>query len=152
MHRKDGNPFNTTIAPSPATPQSPPLLSHSGAPIPYITHTNSSDGSSSQESNHGVKKRSMSTMKIVGYVFVVVVLVIVIVLMVIICLSKYQERKSKKDKLFKSQVGRTGIGFKEAKSKEHFAETNNRFREGKSSVHLACSNFRLYRTFFFVAM
>ncbi|CAL9112010.1 unnamed protein product [Musa acuminata var. zebrina] len=133
--KKDGNPFNTTIAPSPATPQSPPLLSHSGAPIPYITHTNSSDGSSSQESNHGVKKRSVSTMKIVGYVFLVVVLVIVIVLMVIICLSKYQERKSKKDKLFKSQVGRTGIGFKEAKSKEHFAETNNRFREAAKEVH-----------------
>ncbi|XP_065020930.1 protein STRUBBELIG-RECEPTOR FAMILY 3-like isoform X1 [Musa acuminata AAA Group] len=133
--KKDGNPFNTTIAPSPATPQSPPPLSHSGVPIPYITHTNSSDGSSSQESNHGVKKRSVSTMKIVGYVFVVVVLVIVIVLTVIICLSKYQERKSKKDKLFKSQVGRTGIGFKEATSKEHFAETNNRFREAAKEVH-----------------
>ncbi|RRT63549.1 hypothetical protein B296_00020816, partial [Ensete ventricosum] len=47
--KKDGNPFNTTIAPSPATPQSPPLLSHSGAPIPDITHTNTSDGPSSQE-------------------------------------------------------------------------------------------------------
>lgn len=89
-------------------------------------HTNSSDGPSSQESPH-----KLSTVKIVGYVVVAVFLVIVIVLMVIFCLSKYQERKSKHDELFRSQVGRTEMGYKKPRSEEHFAETKNEVPEGK---------------------
>nr|XP_018673670.1 PREDICTED: protein STRUBBELIG-RECEPTOR FAMILY 3 isoform X2 [Musa acuminata subsp. malaccensis] len=122
--KKDGNPFNTSITPSSAPHQSPPRASPSGSPIPDTMHTNSSDGPSSQESPH-----KLSTVKIVGYVVVAVFLVIVIVLMVIFCLSKYQERKSKHDELFRSQVGRTEMGYKKPRSEEHFAETKNEVPE-----------------------
>ncbi|KAJ8458210.1 hypothetical protein OPV22_031136 [Ensete ventricosum] len=122
--KKDGNPFNSSITPSSAPRQSPPQGPPSGSPIPDIMHTNSSDGPSNQESPH-----KLSTVKIIGYVIVAVFLVIVIILMVIFCLSKYQERKSKHDELFRSQVGKTEMEYKQPRSEEHFAETKNKVTE-----------------------
>ncbi|WOK91912.1 protein STRUBBELIG-RECEPTOR FAMILY 3-like [Canna indica] len=125
--KKDGNPFNTSIAPSLAPPQSSPSPPRSGAPPdPGTKHRNSSDGSSSQSNPKTENERSTSTLKIIAYVVVSVILVIVFVLMVIFCLSKHQERKSKNDELLKSQVGRAGRGgFIEPKNEEHYAKTNN---------------------------
>ncbi|WOL04865.1 hypothetical protein Cni_G13587 [Canna indica] len=131
--KKDGNPFNTSIAPSLAPPQSSPPVPP-GAPIPDAKHANSSTGPSSQGNPHQenpqtVKKHSTSTMKVIGYVLASVILVIVIVLMVIYCLSKYQERKSRQNDIFKSQVGRPGRGFQEPRNEEHPQETNNKISE-----------------------
>ncbi|CAL9134810.1 unnamed protein product [Musa textilis] len=128
--KKDGNPFNTSITPSSAPRQSPPQAPPSGSPIPDTMHTNSSDGPSSQESPH-----KLSTVKIIGYVVVALFLVIVIVLMVIFCLSKCQERKSKHDELFRSQVGRTEMGYRKPRSEEHFAETKNKVPEAAKKGH-----------------
>ncbi|XP_062178488.1 protein STRUBBELIG-RECEPTOR FAMILY 3-like isoform X2 [Phragmites australis] len=116
--KKDGNPFNTSIAPSasppststgpaptptPAgpkpgpTPASTPPSSPSRASPPSKTTSNSSDGSTARDSTSSSKKHNLSTLKIVGFVLLGVVLFIIIVLLVIFCLSKYEERQSRYD-------------------------------------------------------
>ncbi|KAG8095163.1 hypothetical protein GUJ93_ZPchr0012g19441 [Zizania palustris] len=116
--KKDGNPFNTSIAPAasppsatggpaptptptrPApspTPTGPPASTPSGASSPSRTPSNSSDGPTTRNSISSSKKQNSSTLKIVGFVLAGVVLFIIIVLLVIFCLSKHQERQSRYD-------------------------------------------------------
>ncbi|KAI4978089.1 hypothetical protein ZWY2020_014643 [Hordeum vulgare] len=113
--KKDGNPFNTSIAPSASpyltptgptptqTPSSP--SSPSGTPSLSNTSSSSSGGSTARDSRSSSGKHKPSTLKTVGYVFLAIVLFIVVVLLVIFCLSKYQERQSRHD-YTTSQVGR----------------------------------------------
>ncbi|XP_074566803.1 protein STRUBBELIG-RECEPTOR FAMILY 3-like isoform X2 [Curcuma longa] len=128
--KKDGNPFNTSIAPSVAPHQSAPPHSaspphHSGSQIPDTKHTNSSNEASSQENSGSGNNGKMSTLKVVVYVVVSVIIAIVIILLIIFCISKHQERKSNHDQLVKSQAGITGRRFNEPISEEHSAKTNN---------------------------
>ncbi|KAJ1260231.1 hypothetical protein BS78_10G216300 [Paspalum vaginatum] len=125
--KKDGNPFNTSIAPSasppststgpaptpaPAgpkpspTPASGPTASNSTPPPPPPPFsgappppktTNSSQGSTTRDSTSSSRKHNTSTLKIVGFVLLGVVVFIIIVLLVIFCLSKYEERRSRYD-------------------------------------------------------
>lgn len=120
--------------PSSAPPQSAPPPRHSEAPRPNTKKTNSSDGPSSQVNPDNVKNKSISTMKIIGCGVAVLVLVIIIVLMIIFCLSKHQERKSKHEKLFKSQVGRAGRVLKDSTSEETSAKTDKTGTECKNFV------------------
>uniref|UniRef100_A0ACD5ZF52 Uncharacterized protein n=1 Tax=Avena sativa TaxID=4498 RepID=A0ACD5ZF52_AVESA len=129
--KMDGNPFNTTIAPS----ASPPSASAGPAPIPTPAGpkqaptpttpptglnptlappsppskapppSNSSGGSTTRDSTSSSNKNKSSTLKIVGFVLLGVVLFIAIALLVIFCLSKYQERQSRYD-YNRSQLGR----------------------------------------------
>lgn len=128
--RKDGNPFNTSIAPSSTPPQLSTPLSKA-PPVPGTMPANSSDGPSTQQSAPPGKKKHLSTMRVIGYVLIAVVLFIVVVLMVIFFMSKYQERKSKHGELYKSQVGRVSNGSKEPQSKEHLIMPKDEVNEGK---------------------
>ncbi|CAM0908966.1 unnamed protein product [Alopecurus aequalis] len=133
--KKDGNPFNTTIAPSASPPSaSPPSASAGQAPTPTPTGpkpapppttptglnptrappsppskvpppSNSSDGSTTGHSTSSSGKHSSSSLKIAGFVLLGVVSFIAIALLVIFCLSKYQERQSRYD-YNGSQLGR----------------------------------------------
>ncbi|XP_042449286.1 protein STRUBBELIG-RECEPTOR FAMILY 3-like isoform X2 [Zingiber officinale] len=133
--KKDGNPFNTSIAPSVAPPQSaspqsaPPQSAspphHSGSRIPDTKQTNSSNEASSQENSGSGNNGKMSTLKVVAYVVVSVIITVVIILLIIFCISKHQVRKSNHDKLVKSQAGITGRRFNEPINEEHSAKTNN---------------------------
>ncbi|XP_066376082.1 protein STRUBBELIG-RECEPTOR FAMILY 3-like isoform X1 [Miscanthus floridulus] len=123
--KKDGNPFNTSTAPSPpstgpaptptaagpkpaptpipapttsnSTPPAPAPPSPSRAPPPPKTTPNSSEGSTTRDSTSSSRKHNASTLKIVGSVLAGVVLFIIIVLLVLFCLSKYEERQSRYD-------------------------------------------------------
>lgn len=129
--KMDGNPFNTTIAPSASPPSAaagpsptPTPAGPKPAPTPTTTPTglnparappsppskspppsNSSDGSTTRDSTSSSRKHSSSALKIAGFVLLGVVLFIAIVLLVIFCLSKYQERQSRYDDN-RSQLGR----------------------------------------------
>ncbi|KAM0843118.1 hypothetical protein ACQ4PT_057923 [Festuca glaucescens] len=129
--KMDGNPFNTTIAPSASPPSAaagpaptPTPTGPKPAPTPTTTPTglnptrappsppskapppsNSSDGSTTRDSTSSSRKHSSSALKIAGFVLLGVVLFIAIVLLVIFCLSKYQERQSRYD-YNRSQLGR----------------------------------------------
>ncbi|XP_010905405.1 protein STRUBBELIG-RECEPTOR FAMILY 3 isoform X3 [Elaeis guineensis] len=126
--KKDGNPFNTSVAPSSMPPQPSSPLSKA-PPVPGTMPANSSDGPSAQQSAPPGKKKHLSTMRVIGCVLIAVVLFIVVVLMVIFCMSKYQERKSKRGELYKSQVGRVSKGSKEPRSKEHFIMPKDEVKE-----------------------
>lgn len=126
--KKDGNPFNTSIAPSPmpSRPSSPPSKAQ---PVPGTMPANSSDGPSAQQSAPPGKKKHLSTMRVIGYVLIAVVLFIVVVLMVIFCMSKYRERKARHSELYKSQVGRVSKGSKERRSKENLIKPKNEVKK-----------------------
>ncbi|XP_072951038.1 protein STRUBBELIG-RECEPTOR FAMILY 3-like isoform X1 [Typha angustifolia] len=136
--KKDGNPFNTSTAPSPMSPlpqtTPPPSSSSSGTPSPSRRPTNSSGGSNAQESSPPSKKSSTSTIKIIGVVIVSVISFIVVVLLVIFCMSKYQERNSRDSEFSKSQVGRVHERVEEPKIREHLAKPHNEVKKGKSKI------------------
>ncbi|KAG0483877.1 hypothetical protein HPP92_011961 [Vanilla planifolia] len=101
--KNDGNPFNTTVAPSSAPPI-PPSPSFWGSPVSESPvgqniPKNSSEGPPSQNSSPTGKKKSTSTVKIIGYVLAGVVSFIIIILAVLFCLSKLQERRPERDEL-----------------------------------------------------
>uniref|UniRef100_A0A0A9CNJ6 Uncharacterized protein n=1 Tax=Arundo donax TaxID=35708 RepID=A0A0A9CNJ6_ARUDO len=133
--KNDGNPFNTSTAPSTPpsstptgstptqTPSSP--SSSSGAPPPSITPSNSSGGSTARDSSSpSSKKHKSSTLRAVGYVLLAIVLFIVIVLLVIFCLSKYQERQERRD-YATSQVGRMRQRVEEPKVNQASVQSKN---------------------------
>lgn len=141
--KKDGNPFNTSIAPSASpsltptgptptqTPSSP--SSPSGTPSLSNTSSSSSGGSTARDSRSSSGKHKSKTLKTVGYVFLAIVLFIVVVLLVIFCLSKYQERQSRHD-YTTSQVGRVHQRVEEPKVKQASAQSRNDVKKGSAGV------------------
>jgi hypothetical protein len=96
LHRKDGNPFNTSIVPSTqprAAPTPLPAPSTGHVPSKESAHSSNSPGGSSQAPASG--KNKVSTVKLVGYILNGVVAAVVVVLMALYCLSKYKEKKSR---------------------------------------------------------
>ncbi|EMS55269.1 Protein STRUBBELIG-RECEPTOR FAMILY 3 [Triticum urartu] len=116
--QRDGNPFNTSIAPSPlpAAPAPSPSLSPSTGHVPSKEPTKSPDVTNGSSPASG--KHTIWTVKFVGYILVGVVSAVVIVLMVMFCVSKHKERKSKKDVHPKSKIGREPQRLGEPKIKE----------------------------------
>uniref|UniRef100_A0A453B9I3 Transmembrane protein n=1 Tax=Aegilops tauschii subsp. strangulata TaxID=200361 RepID=A0A453B9I3_AEGTS len=123
--QRDGNPFNTSIAPSPlpAAPAPSPSLSPSTGHVPSKEPTKSPDVTNGNPPASG--KHTIWTVKFVGYILVGVVSAVVIVLMVMFCVSKHKERKSKKvfrkskkDVYPKSKIGREPQRLGEPKIKE----------------------------------
>ncbi|EEC72599.1 hypothetical protein OsI_06067 [Oryza sativa Indica Group] len=141
--KKDGNPFNTSIAPSASpsstptgsTPtQTPSSPSSSGTPSPSSSPSNSSGGSTARDSSSpSSRKHKSSTLRIVGYVLLAIVLFIVTVLLVIFCLSKYQERQSRRD-YTTSQVGRVHQRVEEPKVKQASVQSRNDAKKGSTEV------------------
>ncbi|KAJ6796875.1 protein STRUBBELIG-RECEPTOR FAMILY 3-like isoform X1 [Iris pallida] len=129
--KKDGNPFNTSISPSsPSVMPSaaPPSLPTSKAPSPESKPSDIADGTSAQSSPKG-KKSSSSTIKVVGYVLVAVVSVIIIVLVIIFCVSKYQERKSRREEIAKWQPVMERERPKESRNNEHLIRPNHKIKK-----------------------
>jgi len=116
--QKDGNPFNTSIAPSPlpAAPSPSPSLSPSTGRVPSKEPTESSDGTNGNSPASG--KHNFWTVKSVGYILVGVVSAVAVVLMIMFCVSKYKERKSKNDVYTKSHIRREPQRLGEPKIKE----------------------------------
>ncbi|KAM3365345.1 hypothetical protein ACQJBY_015221 [Aegilops geniculata] len=125
--QRDGNPFNTSIAPSPLpaapAPAPSPSLSPSTGHVPSKEPTKSPDVTNGYSPTSG--KHTIWTVKFVGYILVGVVSAVVIVLMVMFCVSKHKERKSmkifrksKKDVYPKSKIGREPQRLGESKIKE----------------------------------
>lgn len=148
-YRNDGNPFNTSIAPS-TSPSSTPTgstptqtpsssSSPSGSPPSSSAASNSSSGSTAQNSNSpSSKKNKSSTLRTVGYVLLAIVLFIVLVLLVIFCLSKYQERQSRRD-YSAAQLGRVHQRIEEPKSKQASVQSKHEAQKGQlSSIILQC--------------
>jgi len=139
--RKDGNPFNSTaIAPS-SVPSVPPLVLPPPLPFPRTSApesmpSNSSDGPIPQNS-HSSRSRSLSTVKVIGYVLVGVISMIVIVLTVIFCISKFQERKSGNPEASTRQEVIARERPKELKSTDQFMKPNTNIKRGKTSYHSA---------------
>uniref|UniRef100_A0A453NK96 Leucine-rich repeat-containing N-terminal plant-type domain-containing protein n=2 Tax=Aegilops tauschii subsp. strangulata TaxID=200361 RepID=A0A453NK96_AEGTS len=135
--KKDGNPFNTSIAPSTSpsltptqTPSSP--SSPSGTPSSSNTPSSSSGGSTARDSRSSSGKHKSSTLRTVGYVFLAIVLFIIVVLLVIFCLSKYQERQ--RHDYTTSQVGRVHQRVEEPKVKQASAQSRNDVKKGSAGV------------------
>ncbi|GJN32750.1 hypothetical protein PR202_gb21273 [Eleusine coracana subsp. coracana] len=117
--KKDGNPFNTSVAPSPQPSAAPtPLPSPSTEHVPSKepAHSSNSPGGSNPASPSG--KNKVSTVKLVGYIFIGVAAAVVIGLMAMYCLSKYKERKSRDDVYTKGHMGRVPQKLGESKIKE----------------------------------
>jgi hypothetical protein len=119
LHRKDGNPFNTSIAPSaqpPAARTPLPAPSTGHVPSKEPAHSSNSPGGSSPVPASG--KNKVSTVKLVGYILIGVVAAVIVVLMTMYCLSKNKERKSRDDIYSKGQMGRVPQKLGEPKIKE----------------------------------
>ncbi|XP_051194754.1 protein STRUBBELIG-RECEPTOR FAMILY 3 isoform X3 [Lolium perenne] len=142
--KKDGNPFNTSIAPSASpsltpngssptqTPSSPTFPS--GTPSSSNASSGSSGGSTARDSRSSSSgKHKSSTLRIVGYVLLAIVLFIIVVLLVIFCLSKYQERQSRRD-YTTSQVGRVQQRVEEPKVKQASAQSRDAIKKGSTEV------------------
>ncbi|VAH28918.1 unnamed protein product [Triticum turgidum subsp. durum] len=138
--QRDGNPFNTSIAPSPlpAAPAPSPSLSPSTGHVPSKEPTKSPDVTNGSSPASG--KHTIWTVKFVGYILVGVVSAVVIVLMVMFCVSKHKERKSKKDVHPKSKIGREPQRLGEPKIKEvpeikeHLVKPTNTVGKAASNV------------------
>ncbi|XP_066391025.1 protein STRUBBELIG-RECEPTOR FAMILY 3-like isoform X4 [Miscanthus floridulus] len=115
--KKDGNPFNTSIAPSAQPPLAPtplPSVPPSTGHVPSKEPAHSSSvpgGSTSGSGKH-------TTLKLVGYILIGVVLAVVLVLIAMYCLSKYKEKKSRGDIYMKNKIGRVPQKLGEPKIKE----------------------------------
>ncbi|KAK3156143.1 hypothetical protein QOZ80_2AG0103400 [Eleusine coracana subsp. coracana] len=146
--KNDGNPFNTSTAPSTSpsltptgsnasTPtQTPPSSSSSsGAPPQSSVPSNSSGGATSRDSNSpsSSKKHKLSTLRTVGYVLLAIVLFVVLVLLVIFCLSKYQERESRRD-YATSQLGRVHQRVEEPNIKQVPVQSTNDAKKGSAEI------------------
>uniref|UniRef100_A0A453NIX2 Leucine-rich repeat-containing N-terminal plant-type domain-containing protein n=1 Tax=Aegilops tauschii subsp. strangulata TaxID=200361 RepID=A0A453NIX2_AEGTS len=145
--KKDGNPFNTSIAPSTSpsltptqTPSSP--SSPSGTPSSSNTPSSSSGGSTARDSRSSSGKHKSSTLRTVGYVFLAIVLFIIVVLLVIFCLSKYQERQ--RHDYTTSQVGRVHQRVEEPKVKQASAQSRNDVKKGLLYLPFCCIIYLFY--------
>ena len=119
LHRKDGNPFNTSIAPSAQPPAAPTPLPSVSPPARHVPSKEPSTSSSVQGgSTPGSGKHTVSTIKLVGYILIGVVSAVVIVLIAMYCLSKCKERKSRDDIYTKNKMGRVPQKLGEPKIKE----------------------------------
>uniref|UniRef100_A0A0E0H3E1 Protein kinase domain-containing protein n=1 Tax=Oryza nivara TaxID=4536 RepID=A0A0E0H3E1_ORYNI len=116
--KKDGNPFNTSIAPSALPPAAPTPLPSVSPPAGHVPTKEPSNSSIAPAGNAPSRKNNVSAMKFVGYILVGVVSAVVLVLMVMFCLSKYKERKSRDDVYTKNQLGRSPQKLGEPKIKE----------------------------------
>ncbi|RCV13559.1 hypothetical protein SETIT_2G354800v2 [Setaria italica] len=117
--KKDGNPFNTSIAPSAQPPAAPTPLPSVSPPARHVpTKEPSTSSSVPGGSTPGSGKHTVSTIKLVGYILTGVVSAVVIVLMAMYCLSKCKERKSRDDIYTKSKIGRVPQKLGEPKIKE----------------------------------
>ncbi|CAL9179398.1 unnamed protein product [Musa hybrid cultivar] len=99
--KKDGNPFNTSIAPSPL-PTPPTTLPFFQAPAPVIMPANSSEGPT-QNDGLSLDNNKISIVKVVGYVGAGVIMLIILVLVVILCISKWQQNKRNNEEDHKQQ-------------------------------------------------
>uniref|UniRef100_A0A0E0ED65 Protein kinase domain-containing protein n=1 Tax=Oryza meridionalis TaxID=40149 RepID=A0A0E0ED65_9ORYZ len=115
---KDGNPFNTSIAPSALPPAAPTPLPSVSPPAGHVPTKEPSNSSIAPAGNAPSRKNNVSAMKFVGYILVGVVSAVVLVLMVMFCLSKYKERKSRDDVYTKNQLGKSPQKLGEPKIKE----------------------------------
>ncbi|XP_026656426.2 protein STRUBBELIG-RECEPTOR FAMILY 3 isoform X2 [Phoenix dactylifera] len=95
--KKDGNPFNTSSAPSPMITPSP--LPHSGAPSPETMPSNSSEGPSIHDNETPRKEKKVSVVRIIGYAVVAVIVLIMAVLLFMFCISKRRGRKQKHEEI-----------------------------------------------------
>jgi hypothetical protein len=117
--KKDGNPFNTSIAPSAQPPAAPTPLPSVSPPARHVPSKQPSTSSSVPGgSTPGSGKHTVSTIKLVGYILIGVVSAVVIVLMAMYCLSKCKERKSRDDIYTKNKMGRVPQKLGEPKIKE----------------------------------
>uniref|UniRef100_A0A0E0LMA6 Protein kinase domain-containing protein n=1 Tax=Oryza punctata TaxID=4537 RepID=A0A0E0LMA6_ORYPU len=116
--KKDGNPFNTSIAPSALPPAAPTPLPSVSPPAGHVPTKEPSNSSNAPAWNAPSRKNTVSAVKFVGYILVGVVSAVVLVLMVMFCLSKYKERKSRDDVYTKNQLGRSPQKLGEPKIKE----------------------------------
>lgn len=111
--RKDGNPFNTTTAPLP--PPTSPLKPPPAGPAPPFFKTPDSqktpgkqaDGpSSTEESNSGKSKKSLSTKQVVGISVAGFFVVIVLALGLVLLIPKFSRRRENEDRFSKwYQIG-----------------------------------------------
>ncbi|KAH7675838.1 Non-specific serine/threonine protein kinase protein [Dioscorea alata] len=99
--KKDGNPFNTTIAPAPMLqpPLSPSPMPVSVPPVPRGMPINTTDGPIGQT----VRGKSFSTAVVVGCMVGAAALLLVAVLLLMLCKSKKKERNFKHKDIFKTQ-------------------------------------------------
>ncbi|XP_039130998.1 protein STRUBBELIG-RECEPTOR FAMILY 3-like isoform X3 [Dioscorea cayenensis subsp. rotundata] len=99
--KKDGNPFNTTIAPSPMLqpPLSPSPKPVSVPPVPKSMPINTTEGPIGQT----VRGKSFSTTVVVGCMVGAAALLLVAVLLLMLCKSKKKERNFKHKDIFKTQ-------------------------------------------------
>ncbi|KAF8669278.1 hypothetical protein HU200_051612 [Digitaria exilis] len=117
--KKDGNPFNTSIAPSAQPPAAPTPLPSIPPPAKHVPSKEPSTPSSAPGgSTPGSGKNTVSTIKLVGYILIGVVSAVVIVLMAMYCVSKCKERKSRDDVYNKNKIGRVPQKLGEPKIKE----------------------------------
>ncbi|KAL6856060.1 hypothetical protein ACP4OV_018862 [Aristida adscensionis] len=143
--KKDGNPFNTSIAPSAQPPVSAapsPSVSPSIGHAPPKEPANTSNPPERNTPTSG--QHNISIIKVVGYILIGVVSAVVVVLMVMYCLSKYKDGKSRNEIYTKGQIGRVPQRLVETKIKEA-AETKElpvklKNNVGKAEKPLAASN------------
>ncbi|CAA7409208.1 unnamed protein product [Spirodela intermedia] len=111
--KSDGNPLNTTAAPS----SSPPSPS-SGPPVPPAAPSKPASGPSAEDNNPPVddssssnnddnRKKKLSTPRIIGLAFAgaigIVILVLAMILIANYCLSKHRERRLTQESAVKKQ-------------------------------------------------
>ncbi|OEL27109.1 Protein STRUBBELIG-RECEPTOR FAMILY 1 [Dichanthelium oligosanthes] len=117
--KKDGNPFNTSIAPSAQPPAAPTPLPSVSPPARHVPSKEPSTSSSVPGgSTPGSGKHTVSILKLVGYILIGVVSAVVIALILMYCLSKYKERKSRNDIYTKNKIRRVSQKLGEPKIKE----------------------------------
>lgn len=131
--KKDGNPFNTSIAPSAQPPIAPtplPSIPPSSGHVPSKEPAHSSSvpgGSTSGSGKH-------TTLKLVGYILIGVVLAVVLVLIAMYCLSKYKEKRSRDDIYMKNKIGRVPQKLGEPKIKEPPLKLKNNAEKASNVV------------------
>lgn len=129
MCRKDGNPFNTTIPPSPAP--SPPLFPPSGAPV--------LSPSFPSNSSHPGKSEGNSTTRVIFYAAIAVAALILAVLIAIVCISKWR-KKLRDEEVADVQKGIKHERLKGTISNANLTIPNNNITNGG----IVCQTFSCY--------
>ncbi|KAH7675839.1 Non-specific protein-tyrosine kinase protein [Dioscorea alata] len=119
---KDGNPFNTTIAPAPMLqpPLSPSPMPVSVPPVPRGMPINTTDGPIGQT----VRGKSFSTAVVVGCMVGAAALLLVAVLLLMLCKSKKKERNFKHKDIFKTQDREEHGSLHEYRKYDDFIKTD----------------------------
>ncbi|KAJ0966001.1 hypothetical protein J5N97_027139 [Dioscorea zingiberensis] len=134
--KKDGNPFNTTIAPPSVLlpPLSPSPMPVSVAPVPKGMRENTTDGSSTQKTDPTVGGKAFSTTIVVGCVVGAVALIFVALLFLMLCKSKKKERNFKHEDISKRQGSKQNDSFHKF-PKEDFE------RQKEGEINMALTGF-----------